>query len=173
MWARSASDDKAPILALATALDALQAANIPLHSNVKFVFEGEEEAGSPHFQEILAANQDLLRADVWLICDGPVHQSRRQQIVFGARGVTDLEITVYGPKHELHSGHYGNWAPNPAMMLAHLLASMKEENGRGLVVHLYVGIEPLSESEKQAQSESLEIELEPTGKYDLVTTGRA
>jgi len=150
IWARSASDDKAPILALATALDALHAAHIPLHANIKFVFEGEEEAGSPHFQQILAANQDLLRADVWLICDGPVHQSRRQQIVFGARGVTDLEITVYGPKHELHSGHYGNWAPNPAMMLARLVASMKEENGRVLVDHFYDGIVPLSETEKRA-----------------------
>jgi acetylornithine deacetylase/succinyl-diaminopimelate desuccinylase-like protein len=170
MWARSASDDKAPIVALAAALDALQAANIPLHSNVKFVFEGEEEAGSPHFQEILAANQDLLRADVWLICDGPVHQSRRQQIVFGARGETDLEITVYGPKHELHSGHYGNWAPNPAMMLAHLLASMKDENGRALVDHFYDGIEPLSETEKRAIAESPEIDSDLKREFGLGRT---
>jgi acetylornithine deacetylase/succinyl-diaminopimelate desuccinylase-like protein len=170
IWARSASDDKAPILALATALDALHAANIPLRSNVKFVFEGEEEAGSPHFQEILTANQDLLRADVWLICDGPVHQSRRQQIVFGARGVTDLEITVYGPKHELHSGHYGNWAPNPAMMLARLLASMKEENGRVLVDHFYDGIEPLSDAEKRAIADAPEIDSELKREFEL---GRA
>ena len=170
IWARSASDDKAPIVALAAALDALRAANIPLHSNVKFVFEGEEEAGSPHFQEILAVNQDLLRADVWLICDGPVHQSRRQQIVFGARGVTDLEITVYGPKHELHSGHYGNWAPNPAMMLAHLLASLKEENGRVLVDHFYDGIEPLSETEKRAIAESPEIDSDLKREFGLGRT---
>jgi acetylornithine deacetylase/succinyl-diaminopimelate desuccinylase-like protein len=167
IYARSASDDKAPIVALATALDALRAANIPLHSNIRFVFEGEEEAGSPHFQEILAANNDLLRADVWLICDGPVHQSRRQQIVFGARGVTDLEITVYGPKHELHSGHYGNWAPNPAMMLARLLASMKEENGRVLVDHFYDGIEPLSETEKRAIAEAPAIDSDLKREFEL------
>jgi acetylornithine deacetylase/succinyl-diaminopimelate desuccinylase-like protein len=170
IWARSASDDKAPIVALATALDALRAANIPLRSNVKFVFEGEEEAGSPHFQEILAANRDLLRADVWLICDGPVHQSRRQQIVFGARGETDLEITVYGPKHELHSGHYGNWAPNPAMMLARLLASMKDENGPVLVDHFYDGIEPLSETEKRAIAEAPEIDSELKRQFELGRT---
>jgi len=73
-----------------------------------------------------------------------VHQSRRQQIVFGARGVTIVDVTLYGPNHELHSGHYGNWAPNPAMMLARLLASMKDDDGRILVDHFYDGIEPLT-----------------------------
>ena len=170
IYARSASDDKAPIVALATALDALHAANMPLHSNIKFVFEGEEEAGSPHFQEILAANKDLLRAGVWLICDGPVHQSRRQQIVFGARGFAGLEITVYGPKHELHSGHYGNWAPNPAMMLARLLASMKDDDGRVLVEHFYDGIEPLSETEKRAIAEAPEIDGELKREFCLGRT---
>ena len=87
---------------------------------------------------------------MWLICDGPVHQSRRQQIVFGARGVETVDITVYGPRRELHSGHYGNWAPNPALMLARLLASMKDDDGRVLVEHFYDGIEPLSETEKRA-----------------------
>jgi acetylornithine deacetylase/succinyl-diaminopimelate desuccinylase-like protein len=79
-----------------------------------------------------------------------VHQSRRQQIVFGVRGVTGVELTTYGPSHGLHSGHYGNWAPNPAMMLARLLSSMKDENGRVLVDRFYDGIEPLSETEKRA-----------------------
>ena len=87
---------------------------------------------------------------MWLICDGPVHQSRRQLIVFGARGIVTVDITVYGPRRELHSGHYGNWAPNPAMMLAKLLASMKDDDGRVLVDHFYDGIEPLSETEKRA-----------------------
>ncbi len=150
IYARSASDDKAPIIVLMTALDGLRAAPIPLKQNVKFVFEGEEEAGSQHLDRILAANKDLLKADVWFICDGPVHQSRKQQIVFGARGVETVDITVYGAKRELHSGHYGNWAPNPAMMLARLLASMKDDDGRVLVDHFYDGIAPLSETEKRA-----------------------
>src|SRR5262245_41044014 len=111
IYARSASDDKAPFIAITAALDALKAARIPLRSNIKFVFEGEEEACSPHLANIIEKYKDLLTSDVWLICDGPVHQSRRQQIVFGARGVTTLDITVYGPRRELHSGHYGNWAP--------------------------------------------------------------
>jgi len=160
IYARSAADDKAPIVALVTALDALHAARISAHSNIKFVFEGEEEAGSRHLEPILAANRDLLRAEVWLICDGPVHQSRRQQIVFGARGIAETKITVFGPKHELHSGHYGNWAPNPAMMLAKLLASMKDDDGRVLVEHFYDGIEPLSETEKRAIAEAPEVDSE-------------
>ncbi|HVP46431.1 MAG TPA: M20/M25/M40 family metallo-hydrolase [Bryobacteraceae bacterium] len=167
IYARSASDDKAPIVALVTALDALRNAKIPLHSNIRFVFEGEEEAGSPHLQQILAENKGLLRADVWLICDGPVHQSRRQQIVFGARGIAETEITVYGPKHELHSGHYGNWSPNPAMMLARLLASMKDDDGRVLIEHFYDGIEPLSETEKRAIAEAPEVDSELKGEFWL------
>jgi acetylornithine deacetylase/succinyl-diaminopimelate desuccinylase-like protein len=158
IYARSASDDKAPIVAIATALDALHAAGIPLHSNVKFVFEGEEEAGSPHLAAILAKYKDRLASDVWLICDGPVHQSRRQQIVFGARGITTLDITVYGPKRELHSGHYGNWAPNPAMMLARLLASMKDDDGRVTIDHFYDGIQPLSETERRAVAEAPDVD---------------
>ena len=154
LYARSASDDKAPIVAITSALDALRAANLPLKSNIKFVFEGEEEAGSRHLDKIIAANKDLLKSDVWLICDGPVHQSRKQQIVFGARGVEAVDITVYGPRRELHSGHYGNWAPNPALLLVKLLASMKDEDGRILVDHFYDGIEPLSETEKRAVAEA-------------------
>jgi acetylornithine deacetylase/succinyl-diaminopimelate desuccinylase-like protein len=150
IYARSASDDKAPIIALAAALDALKAARIPLRSNIRFAFEGEEEAGSPHLGAILAQHKDVLGGDVWLICDGPVHQSRRQQVVFGARGITEIDVTVFGSRRELHSGHYGNWAPNPAMMLARLLASMKDDDGRILIDHYYDGIEPLTATERRA-----------------------
>ncbi len=158
LYARSASDDKAPIIAIAIALDALKASGIPLRANIKFVFEGEEEAGSPHLAAILAKYKDLLSSDVWLICDGPVHQSRRQQIVFGARGITTLDITTYGPKRELHSGHYGNWAPNPAMMLARLLASMKDDDGHVTIDHFYDGIQPLSETERRAVAEAPDVD---------------
>ena len=80
--------------------------------------------------------------------DGPVDQSGRQTVVFGARGVTRLEITLYGPNRELHSGHYGNWAPNPAMDLIHLLGSMKDDDGRVLVEGFYDDVPPLTAGEK-------------------------
>ena len=170
IYARSASDDKAPILAIVTALDALKAEHIALHSNIKLVFEGEEEAGSPHLASILEKYKDQLGSDVWLICDGPVHQSRRQQIVFGARGVTTLDITLYGPGHELHSGHYGNWAPNPAMALARLLASMKDDDGRVLIDHFYDGIQPLSEIERRAVAEAPDVDRDLMRELSLGRT---
>jgi acetylornithine deacetylase/succinyl-diaminopimelate desuccinylase-like protein len=154
LYARSASDDKAPIIALCAALDALRANKLPLTSNIKFFFEGEEEAGSPHLEKIVAQHKDLLQADAWLICDGPVDQTRQQQVYFGARGVTGLEVTVYGPRRELHSGHYGNWAPNPALLLAKLLASMKDDEGRVLVKGFYDSIEPLGATEQRAFAEA-------------------
>ncbi|HUX46270.1 MAG TPA: M20/M25/M40 family metallo-hydrolase [Terracidiphilus sp.] len=150
IYARSAGDDKAAIFAQLTALDALHAANIPLHANIRFVWEGEEEAGSPHLEQILMAHRELVHGDVWLVCDGPVDQSGKQTVVFGARGDAHLEVTVYGPHHGLHSGHYGNWAPNPAMMLAQLLAGMKDAQGHVLIPHFYDGIVPLSQTEKEA-----------------------
>jgi acetylornithine deacetylase/succinyl-diaminopimelate desuccinylase-like protein len=130
LYARSSSDDKAPIVAMLAALDALRAARIPLSVNLKFFLEGEEEAGSDHLEAMLRSHAELLAADGWIFCDGPVHQSRRPQVVFGVRGVMGADLTVYGPARALHSGHYGNWAPNPSMLLAHLLASMRDTEGR-------------------------------------------
>ena len=95
-------------------------------------------------QDVLQKYHDELEGDTWLICDGPIDQSGRQTVVFGARGMTHLRITLFGPNRELHSGHYGNWAPNPAMMLAQLLAGMKDETGRVLIPHFYDGVVPLT-----------------------------
>ncbi len=150
LYARSASDDKAGVMAILSAVDALRAANITPTSNLKFIFEGEEEAGSPHLEEIIRLNRDLLAADAWLICDGPVHQSGKKQVVFGVRGDTNVDVTVYGAKRPLHSGHYGNWAPNPAFVLAQLLASMKDQRGRVTIEGWYHDVEPLGQAEKEA-----------------------
>ena len=130
LYARSSSDDKAPIIAMLAAIDALRASRIPLSVNLKFFLEGEEEAGSAHLEAMLRRHASLLSSDGWIFGDGPVHQTRRPQIVFGVRGVMGADITVYGPARALHSGHYGNWAPNPSVLLAHLLASMRDTEGR-------------------------------------------
>jgi acetylornithine deacetylase/succinyl-diaminopimelate desuccinylase-like protein len=150
LYARSASDDKAPIAGLLAALDALRAARIPLAANLKLFLEGEEEAGSPHLPAVLARHAELLAADLMLLCDGPVHQSRRMQLYFGARGVTDVEITVYGPLRALHSGHYGNWAPNPAVLLAHLVAGLRDQDGRITVNGFYDDVRPPTDAERAA-----------------------
>jgi acetylornithine deacetylase/succinyl-diaminopimelate desuccinylase-like protein len=137
LYARSAADDKAPFLALLVAIDAMREAGIELKYDLVFFLEGEEEAGSRHIGDYMDRYHDKLQADVWLIFDGPTHQSGRPQLVFGVRGITGVDLTVYGANRYLHSGHYGNWAPNPAMMLAQLLASMKDENGRVTIEGFY------------------------------------
>jgi acetylornithine deacetylase/succinyl-diaminopimelate desuccinylase-like protein len=150
LYGRSAGDDKSPIIAMLRAIDALRAANIAPSVNLKFFFEGEEEAGSAHLRPLLEAHADLLRADVWLFGDGPVHQSRQQQVVFGVRGVSGLDITVYGPSRGLHSGHYGNWAYNPITLLANFVASMRDDDGRILLTGFYDDVVPVSAAERRA-----------------------
>ena len=154
IYARSASDDKAGVMTILTAVSALKDARITPTSNIKFFFEGEEEAGSPNLGEIINRHKDLLEADAWIICDGPVHQSGRKQVVFGVRGDTNVDVTVYGAKRPLHSGHYGNWSPNPANLLARLLASMKDNEGRVTIEGWYSDVEPLGEVERRAIAEA-------------------
>jgi acetylornithine deacetylase/succinyl-diaminopimelate desuccinylase-like protein len=153
IYGRSASDDKSPIVALLAALDALRAKQIPLGVNLKVIFEGEEEAGSTNLAHTLELHKNLLGGDLLITADGPVHQSGRPLVFFGNRGDIGLDITVYGPMRALHSGHYGNWAPNPAMGLSRLLASMKDADGRVLIDGYYDDVTPLSELETKALGE--------------------
>lgn len=153
IYARGASDDKAGVAAILNAVALIQKAGLHPAVNLKFFFEGEEEAGSPHLGDILDNNKALLQSDCWIICDGPVHQSGKKQIVFGVRGDTHVDLTIYASKRPLHSGHYGNWAPNPAMMMAKLLASMKDDNGRVTIKGFYDDVTPLTAMEKKALQE--------------------
>lgn len=152
IYGRGSSDDKAGVMAIIQAYNAIQQSGLTPGINIKFFFEGEEEAGSPHLEEILLKHKDLLHSNMWVICDGPVHQSTQKQIVYGVRGDTHLELTVFGSKRPLHSGHYGNWAPNPAMQLAQLLSSMKDENGIVTIKGFYDDVTPLTSTEKIALS---------------------
>ncbi|MBA2687460.1 MAG: M20/M25/M40 family metallo-hydrolase [Gemmatimonadaceae bacterium] len=150
IYARSSSDDKAGVIAILAAIDMLRTAGKTPGVNIKLFFDGEEEAGSPHLEQTVARHRDLLKSDAWVICDGPVHQSGRKQVVFGVRGDVNVNVTVYGPTRPLHSGHYGNWIPNPGMTLAKLLASMKDANGRVTIAGWYSDVEPLGSAEKAA-----------------------
>jgi acetylornithine deacetylase/succinyl-diaminopimelate desuccinylase-like protein len=151
IYARSSSDDKSPIVALLAALDALRANKIPLGINLKLILDGEEEDGSPNLERVLLAHKNLLDdADVLITGDGPVHQSGRPLVFFGNRGILGFQITTYGAIRALHSGHYGNWAPNPGFTLARLLNSMKSEDGKVLIEGFYDDIVPLNTTEKDA-----------------------
>ncbi|HEX2252897.1 MAG TPA: M20/M25/M40 family metallo-hydrolase [Thermoanaerobaculia bacterium] len=150
LYARSAADDKAPIAALLAALDALAAAGVPRTADLLFFFEGEEEAGSPHLERFVDRHAERLAADAWIFLDGPVHQTGRPQLFFGVRGYAGFELTVYGAERQLHSGHYGNFAPNPVEALARLVASFEDEAGRVAIDGFYDTGEPLGEEERQA-----------------------
>ncbi len=150
IYARSASDDKAGVMAILAAVDALRAEGRTPAFNLKIVFEGEEEAGSPNLAALLRRHRDTLRSDGWVIIDGPAHQSGPPQLSLGVRGDVNMEVTVHGPVRPLHSGHYGNWVPNPALMLAELLASMKDESGRVAIAGFYDDVVPLTAAERAA-----------------------
>jgi acetylornithine deacetylase/succinyl-diaminopimelate desuccinylase-like protein len=170
LYARSASDDKASVMSLLAGLDALQAAGIPLESNLVFFLEGEEEAGSRHLGDYMDKYHDKLETDVWLIFDGPTHQSGLPQLVFGVRGITGVDITVYGANRYLHSGHYGNWAPNPPMMMAQLLASMKDESGYVTIDGFYDDVAPVEPAIEEAAKTIPPIDDELRQTFGLAAT---
>jgi acetylornithine deacetylase/succinyl-diaminopimelate desuccinylase-like protein len=150
LFARGAGDDKAPIIATLAALDALKAVGARTGINVRFYFDGEEEAGDPHLRPLLERHRALLASDVLLFADGPVHQTRRPQIVFGVRGTMGMELTTYGPLRALHSGHYGNWAPNPIASLTNLLARMRDDEGRILIPGFLDDVRPITDADRRA-----------------------
>src|SRR3984957_8018697 len=150
LFGRAVSDDKASIAAFLSAYDALKATHTTPSVNIKVLWEGEEEAGSTHLAQVLRDNQKMLATDLFLIGDGPVHQTRRQMLYFGARGVMTLEATVYGPLRALHDGHYGNWVPNPAAMAATLIAQMRDDNGRITIPGFNDGVRAITPAEQTA-----------------------
>jgi acetylornithine deacetylase/succinyl-diaminopimelate desuccinylase-like protein len=150
LFARGAGDDKASVQALISAFDALKATGIKPSVNIKLLYEGEEEQGSPHFAALVAKNIDLLHGDLLIMGDGPMHQSGKQMVNFGNRGIASLTMTVYGPLKPLHDGHYGSWAPSPSVMIAHLVASLRDEDGRILIPHFYDDVAPVTAAEKAA-----------------------
>lgn len=141
VFARAASDAKGPVMMFLTAIDALQANGIPIPYNLKVICDFEEELGSPNLPEAVERNRELLAADYLLIFDGPMHPNNQPTLYFGARGIATMQMTTYGAIKPQHSGHYGNYIPNPAFKLANILSSLKDEEGRVLVEGYYDGIE--------------------------------
>jgi acetylornithine deacetylase/succinyl-diaminopimelate desuccinylase-like protein len=150
LYARSAADDKAGVFAIIKAYQIIKDLGLTPEINLKFFFEGEEEKGSTNLADILKKHKQKLQGDLWVICDGPTHMSGERTISFGVRGDVNLNMTVFGPARPLHSGNYGNWAPNPALKLVELLASMKNKDGFVTVKGFYDDVIPLSNTEKKA-----------------------
>lgn len=141
IFARSAADSKGPMTQFLMALSVLEALDAKPHYNLKVLIDTEEEIGSPYLAALVQQHRDLLAADMLLIFDGPPHASNGPTVAFGARGLLALTLTTFGPKLPQHSGHYGNFVPNPALHLARILASMKSADGRVLIPGFYDGVE--------------------------------
>lgn len=143
VFGRASADDKGPIMMMLAAIDALKGGGGQPAVNVKVILDSEEEKGSPSITGVMKAHSELLRTDAIVIHDGPMHATNRPTLVFGNRGAAQAQLVVYGAKVPLHSGHYGNYAPNPAQRLATLLASMKDGQGRvtvpGYYSHVKIG----------------------------------
>lgn len=152
IFARSASDAKGPVVMFLSALDAAADNNIIPNYNIKVIMDFEEELGSPRLPDAVTRNAALLKADMLIIFDGPRHISNKPTLTFGARGISTITLTTYGPVVPQHSGHFGNYAPNPALRLSKLLASMKDDDGRVTIPGFYDGISIDAETEKILQN---------------------
>jgi acetylornithine deacetylase/succinyl-diaminopimelate desuccinylase-like protein len=137
LFARGAGDNKGQIFAQIAAARAWLEVVGSLPVNVKFLIEGEEETGSPHLPGFITAHRDLLAADLAYTSDGPVHDDAHPQVVYGVRGMLLVELRARGASHDLHSGNWGGLVPNPAWTLVHLLATMRDADGRVTIPGFY------------------------------------
>ena len=140
IFVRAASDAKGPVGMFLTAMDIAEKEGIRPNYNLKVIMDFEEEMGSPNLPLAVEQNADLLKADMLIIFDGPRHISNKPTLTFGARGIATIQLTTYGPLLAQHSGHFGNYAPNPALRLSKLLASMKDDGGRVTIPGFYDGV---------------------------------
>lgn len=140
IYGRAAADDKAPIMMFLTALELMQQQGKTPKFNIKVLFDPEEEYSSTALLSTLDRYKNRYAADYFVVMDGPAHDSNKPTLTFGCRGIATAAITTYGARLPQHSGHYGNYAPNPVFRLSHLLSSMKDEDGRVLIDGFYDGI---------------------------------
>lgn len=141
IFGRSASDDKGPIAMFISAFNRLKDQGKKPAFNIKVILDSMEEQGSPVLAPAVIKYKDELSSDYLAVFDGPMHDGNKPTLLFGVRGITTLTMEVYGPSKPQHSGHFGNYAPNPVFRASELLASMKDENGKVIVNGWYEGID--------------------------------
>ena len=177
LYARGVSDDKGPLLIPILVAEAFLKTEGRLPVNLKVLIEGEEESGSPHFEDVLSAHQEKLRCDLVLSADGAMWRSDRPSITVASRGLVALEVTVTGAGKDLHSGRHGGGAPNPIAALAGLMASLHGPDGRVSVDGFWDGVTPpdpkiiaaIEEADIDAAAYYREIGVEGEGP---IATGR-
>jgi len=150
IYARGAGDNKGQLYAQLMGINATLRVRGELPLNVKCIFEGEEESGSPNLESFVRKNRGLLNADLAYTSDGPVHESGRPMVVFGVRGLLYVELTARGAERDLHSGNWGGPSPNPAWELVRLLGTMKGPEGRITIAGFYDSVRMPTKQEKAA-----------------------
>ena len=140
IFARASSDAKGPVMMLIQAIKFMNLNNIDRKLNLKLVMDFEEEKGSPSLPDAVKKHSSILKSDALLIFDGPRHESDLPTLNFGNRGISSITLKTYGPIVSQHSGHFGNYAPNPVFRMSNILSSMKDENGIVKINGYYDGI---------------------------------
>lgn len=149
LYGRGVIDDKGQVYIHLKALEAHLKVNNELPLNVKFLIEGEEEIGSPHLEPYLKKYKKQLAADLMVISDTPMLKKGAPSICYGLRGISYLEVEVFGPRHDLHSGQWGNVVANPATVLAEMIAKLKDRHGRVLIPGFYDDLKPITSKERK------------------------
>lgn len=173
LFARSIADSKNAIVALLSSLDALRAQGLAPQVNLKFFFDGEEEQESPSLAACIATHRERLAADLMISASGELHQSGLPTVAFGVRGQLMFALTAYTAALELHSGHFGNFAPSAVFRLVALLASMKNQAGEVTIEGFYDEVWPLSESEQAAIRAIPQIEAQIQEQFAIHQPERA
>ena len=140
IFARASSDAKGPVMMLIQAMKFMNSKNIDNKFNLKLIMDFEEEKGSPSLPAAVKKHSTILKSDALLIFDGPQHESDLPTLNFGNRGISSITLKTYGPVVPQHSGHFGNYAPNPVFRMSNILSSMKDENGIVKIKGYYDGI---------------------------------
>lgn len=148
IWARGADDDKGQSFIQVKAFEYLVKNNL-LKSNVKFIFEGEEEIGSPSLEDFCTEHKDMLKADVILVSDTSMLSPDLPSLTTGLRGLAYWQVEVTGPDRDLHSGHFGGAVENPINALCSIIGQLKDENGRITVPNFYDDVEEVSKEERE------------------------
>ncbi|HHU20472.1 MAG TPA: dipeptidase [Bacilli bacterium] len=154
LYARGASDDKGQVFMYLAVFEAFMKTTGKLPINVKVCIEGEEEIGSENLYTLLKEKKDQFSADFAMISDSGMVTEGQPTILYGLKGFTGLEFTIHGPENDLHSGIYGGAVRNPLMAMAHVLASMKDENEVVQVEHFYDDVEPITVEERQLMADA-------------------
>jgi acetylornithine deacetylase/succinyl-diaminopimelate desuccinylase-like protein len=148
LYARGVSDDKGPMLIPIKVAEAFFAVSNGLPLNVKFMFEGEEEIGSPSLERFIGEHEDLLAADVVISADGAMWRIDEPSLTVSNRGLAGLELSLTGPGKDLHSGRHGGSVANPLHAMARLIASLHRPDGRVAVAGFYDKVRELSNAER-------------------------